>query len=136
MYRKTEGNPEQRSVLDYVLNIIDKEDNSLDSKCIYLDGMGGTGKTFVYEALTHLFNSRIKKVKNSASTGIAATLLPKGTTAYKTFGLNVNLDPRKRPTKKLAEDLADTDAFQWDEAPMSNNLLFEIADEVLVSFFN
>src|ERR1019366_10546139 len=41
----------------------------------YLQGPGGTGKTFLYKTLYHHFRGRVKTVLCVASTGIAALLL-------------------------------------------------------------
>jgi chromosomal replication initiation ATPase DnaA len=54
-------------------------------KCFYMDGPGGTGKTHVYQILTELADLKNILTVNVASTGIAATLLPKGSTAHSCF---------------------------------------------------
>ena len=71
MYFKMRDNPEQKAFVDAVMEAL--QDDSPEPKCFYLVGPGGTGKTFVYKALTHLFKSQGKTVKNCASTGIAGT---------------------------------------------------------------
>lgn len=71
MYSKMADNPEQKAVVDAVIEALNN--GTVESKCFYLDGPGGTGKTFVYKTLTHLFKSLKKSVKNCASTGIAGT---------------------------------------------------------------
>ena len=48
----------------------------------YLQGPGGTGKTFLYKALCHDYRSQGKTVLCVASTGIAALLLPDERTLY------------------------------------------------------
>jgi DNA replication protein DnaC len=48
----------------------------------YLQGPGGTGKTFLYKALCYYYRARGKVVLCVASTGIAALLLPDGRTLY------------------------------------------------------
>jgi thymidylate kinase len=45
---------------------------------IFIDGSGGTGKTFLYRTLMASLRSRGQIVLATASSGIAATLLPGG----------------------------------------------------------
>jgi len=80
----------QKNVVDYVLTLLTKT-NSQQKKCLYIDGPGGSGKTFVYTTLYYLLKSQGKVVNTMAFTGIAATLLPNGRTAHKTLGLPVPL---------------------------------------------
>ena len=53
----------------------------------FLDGPGGSGKTFLYKTLIHSF-IKIKKKLSMAWTGIASISLPKGMTNHRTFRLN------------------------------------------------
>ncbi len=48
----------------------------------FLQGPGGTGKTFLYHGLCHHFRSAGRIILCVVSSGIAATLLPGGTTAH------------------------------------------------------
>jgi Rad3-related DNA helicase len=124
-------NPEQKRFVDAVNSRLEADDG--EHSCFFLEGPGGTGKTFVYKALTHLFKSHNMKIKNCASTGIAATLLPNGRTAHKTFGLAVPLKWNTvcKLKKGQQQSNAATDGFQWDEAPMSPKYGFENADSEL-----
>jgi hypothetical protein len=58
----------------------------------FIDGPGGSGKTFLYKTLIYYFNSIGKKIVSMAWTGIASILLPKGMTAHKTFRLSLYLE--------------------------------------------
>ena len=81
-------NDEQREIVDTVLHAV--EINNHDSNnCIYIDGPGGSGKTFIYTTLYNMLSSKNIKVYSMAFTGIAATLLPHGKTVHKTFGIPV-----------------------------------------------
>ena len=55
----------------------------------FIEGPGGSGKTFVYSTIYHLLKSEKKEVCSMAYTGIAAILLPGGKTVHKTFGIPV-----------------------------------------------
>ncbi|XP_076392917.1 ATP-dependent DNA helicase Pif1-like [Megachile rotundata] len=59
--------------------------------CFFLDGPGGTGKTFIYKALIQHFRNNGHVVVPSAWTGIAALLLPGGRTSHYFFKLPVPL---------------------------------------------
>ena len=58
-------------------------------KCFFIDGAGGCGKTTVAKALLHAARARGDLALACASSGIAATLLPKGQTAHSTFKIPV-----------------------------------------------
>jgi len=82
-------NDKQKEIVDLVLNRSDT--NNHNSNCIYIDGPGGSGKTFIYTTIYHLAKIQNKRICTMAFTGIAATLLPAGKTVHKTFGLPVPL---------------------------------------------
>jgi hypothetical protein len=58
----------------------------------YLQGPGGTGKTFLYKTLCYHFRSLGKTILCVASTGIAALLLPNGRTSHSQFKIPINLN--------------------------------------------
>jgi len=70
-------NSDQKKTYDAVLNSID---NNL-GQFFFLDGAGGTGKTFLYKTIISRLRSIKKVVLPVASSGIAALLLPGGRTA-------------------------------------------------------
>ena len=70
-------NSSQKEIVDIIINMSEHPEEH-DTKCIYIDGPGGTGKTFIYKTLYNMFKLRNKQVCNMAFTGIAATLLPNG----------------------------------------------------------
>jgi len=75
-----------------ILNInffnVDKQ-----SQVFFVDGPGGTDKTFLYRALMTTLRNRGKILLATASSGIAATLLPGGRTAHSLFNLPFNVQP-------------------------------------------
>ncbi|CAF4970287.1 unnamed protein product, partial [Rotaria sp. Silwood1] len=77
-------------------------------KCFYLDGPGGSGKTFLYRALIQKVDLIDKKTLIVTWTGIAATLLPGGVTCHSAFSLLLDLST--------------------DEAPMAPGTALEIVD--------
>uniref|UniRef100_A0AC35F0W0 ATP-dependent DNA helicase n=1 Tax=Panagrolaimus sp. PS1159 TaxID=55785 RepID=A0AC35F0W0_9BILA len=90
-----------------------------EHKLFYLDGPGGSGKTYTYTTLWHLLRASGKKVATMAYTGIAAILLPEGKTCHKTLGLTVPLysdsNSTITPNSNQGKKLLETDVFIWDE---------------------
>ncbi|XP_011859010.1 PREDICTED: uncharacterized protein LOC105556523, partial [Vollenhovia emeryi] len=127
-------NCDQKSIVDYVSTLLEKND-SQQIKCLYIDGPGGSGKTFVYTTLYYLLKSQGKVVSSMAFTGIAATLLPNGRTVHKTLGLPVPLFADSTSNIKIQSKEADclkkTDVFIWDEAPMAPRYALEIMNYLL-----
>jgi len=74
------------SVIDSVIS-----PNQFRPTVYYLDGPGGSGKTFTYNYLVAELHSRGCKVATAAWTGIAATLLIGGRTAHSLFKLPIPL---------------------------------------------
>ena len=83
-------NPEQRFVVNSILECVEKQ--STTKNCYFMDGPGGSGKTFTYNTLMHILRGRGEVVLCVAWTGIAATLLCGGKTAHSQFGLPLILN--------------------------------------------
>ncbi|CAG8733988.1 12421_t:CDS:2, partial [Acaulospora morrowiae] len=96
-------NLDQQIIIDKILSSINGQ--SSDS-CFFVDGSGGTEKTFLYQ------------------TGIAANFLPNGTTVHSRFKLPLTL--LKESTLQLsansqeAEEIRQAKVIIWDEAPMAS----------------
>ncbi len=87
----------------------------------FLDGPGGTGKTFVQNTCLARLHARGLIVLAVATTGIAATLLSGGTTAHSRFNIpdkDLDADSICNIPKgtQLAELLRTTNLIFWDEA--------------------
>ncbi|XP_057421650.1 uncharacterized protein LOC130715548 [Lotus japonicus] len=93
-----------------------------DGGFFFVNGHGGTGKTFLWKTLTFRLRSEKKIILNVASSGIASLLLPGGRTAHSLFciPLNVNEDSVCGIVQgsPKAELLQSTSLIIWDEAPM------------------
>ncbi|XP_036147162.1 uncharacterized protein LOC118647075 [Monomorium pharaonis] len=131
-------NKKQKEIIDLILNRLDN--NSQNNNCFYIDGPGGSGKTFIYTTIYYLAKIRNKHVCTMAFTGIAATLLPAGKTVHKTFGLPVPLFADSSSSIKIqskeAQYLKETDIYIWDEAPMAPRYALEIMDRTLRDIMN
>ncbi|XP_050876133.1 uncharacterized protein LOC127079808 [Lathyrus oleraceus] len=71
-------NNDQMIAFNTIMNVIVQKHNGV----FFVDGPGGTGKTFLYRTLMASLRSRGEIVLATASSGIAATLLPGGRTAH------------------------------------------------------
>ncbi|KAK2436868.1 ATP-dependent DNA helicase pif1 [Trifolium repens] len=76
-------NNDQMIAFKTIMDVIDRK----QSEVFFIDGPGGTGKTFLYRTIMASLRSRGQIVIATASSGIAATLLPGGRTAHSRFKL-------------------------------------------------
>ncbi|XP_040248155.1 uncharacterized protein [Aegilops tauschii subsp. strangulata] len=124
-------NSEQRHAFDSVMESVDKD----LGKQIFVDGYGGTGKTYLWKAITTKLRSEGKIVLAVASCGIAALLLQGGRTAHSRFHIPLILTEESTCDIKQGSHLADllkkTSLILRDEAPMANKICFEALDRTL-----
>ncbi|CAF3245184.1 unnamed protein product [Rotaria sp. Silwood2] len=115
-------NQDQRSAADAILASHRKQSTTTAGSCFFIDGPGGTGKTYLYNTLYYLFMGQGVHVMTVAWTGIAASLLPEGRTIHSRFKLPVPILETSassiRTNSKEAEEIRKTQVFIWDEAPM------------------
>ncbi|CAM9337287.1 unnamed protein product, partial [Scytosiphon promiscuus] len=126
-------NSEQRQVFDAVSLAIATGDGG----AFMIDAPAGSGKTFTMCALSADLRAKGRLVLCSASTGIAALLLPGGLTAHSTFkipfgdnlvqGSSCNI----KSESERAEVLRRVDLIVWDEIPMSHKFAPEALDLTL-----
>ena len=101
----------------------------------FIDGPGGTGKTYLYGALYAEVRLMDKIVLPTTSSGIAASCLPSVRTAHSRFKLPIDHDkslscnvPKQGSLAKL---LCQTTLIIWDEAPMANKESIHALDLLL-----
>ncbi|XP_021866617.2 uncharacterized protein [Spinacia oleracea] len=98
----------------------------------FIDGPSGTGKTFLYRAILATIKLRGNYGLAVASSGIAATLLHRGKTAHKTFGIPVSLHASS--TWKFSKQDIEAQLVKhaaviiWDEATMTHRHSYEAVD--------
>ncbi|XP_054817030.1 uncharacterized protein LOC129316651 [Prosopis cineraria] len=101
----------------------------------FVYGYGGTGKTFLWNALTTTLRSKGKIVLAIASSAIAATLLPSGRTAHSRFAIPIDINEDSvcniSQRSPLAYLLQQTELIIWDEAPMIRRHCIEAFDRSL-----
>ncbi|KAK4385560.1 hypothetical protein Sango_2680000 [Sesamum angolense] len=99
------------------------------SVIFFIDGPGGSGKTFLYRVILEYSRANNHIVIATTTSGITATLLPGGRTAHSRF--KIPLMPTANSFCKidkqydLAELIRRAIAIIWDEAPMANRYAFE-----------
>jgi hypothetical protein len=125
-------NEDQRGVFDKITATLYERPELAH---FYLQGAGGTGKTYLYRALYADACSKGLTVLCVASSGIAAVLLPNGRTAHSQFRIPLAVDEATVCDIKLQSKLADlirhVGLVIWDEVPMTNRLVFEAVDRTL-----
>ncbi len=105
------------------------------AKVIFIDGLGGIGKTYTENLILNAMRSRGDIALVVASLGIAALLLSGGRTAHSYLKIPIALDCMSFCCICEQDDLAalirQTKLILWDEAPMTNKLAFEVVDRTL-----
>ncbi|OMP07327.1 DNA helicase PIF1, ATP-dependent [Corchorus olitorius] len=124
-------NPEQR----HAYYLIRESVNNHEGKLYFVNGHGGTRKTFLWGAIISGMRAAGRIVLVVASFGIASLLLPGGRTAHSRFKIPLTIDEWStceiRKGTNLAELLRQTSLVVWDEAPMIHRYCFEALDRSL-----
>ncbi|PAV76155.1 hypothetical protein WR25_25064 [Diploscapter pachys] len=130
-------NTAQESIVAYVLNKAEKLKNgeNVTNGYVYIDGPGGSGKTYTYKTICYLLRGMGIKYKTCAWMGIAANLIPDGRTMHKTFGLPFEMDSQAssnaKSNNKIGRELVETQVFIVDEISMVPKFALEIIDRKL-----
>ena len=106
------------------------------NRLFFVDGPGGTGKSFVYNTLiAHVIGILGLKSVAVASSGIAALVLRDGQTAHSLFKIPIPVLPTSTcffgNQSDVAKRLKQAAVIFWDEAPMMNRMVFEAVDRKL-----
>jgi len=114
---------EQQAVFHAVMSAVTAPAANPRGNGFYVDGPGGSGKTFLYEALIHSVRGKGMISLACAISGIAAQLLPGGTTAHSLFGLPIDMPKHDamssiRAQEPRAEVLRRAVLILWDEVSM------------------
>ena len=121
-------NNEQKYIYEKVLNCITSKNQHL----FFIYGHGGTGKTYLWNAIITKLRSNNEIVLAVASSGIASLLLPKGRSAHSRFRIQLSVDKFStcyiKKQTQLAKLIEKTSLILWDEAPMNNKFCFEALD--------
>ena len=124
-------NNEQKYIYEKIIDSV----QSQNQKLFFIYGHGGTGKTYLWNAIISKIRSNNEILLAIASSGIASLLLPKRRTAHSRFRIPLSIDKfstcyiKKRT--QLAKLIEKTTLILWDEAPMNNKFCFEALDKSL-----
>ncbi|XP_066308323.1 uncharacterized protein [Miscanthus floridulus] len=121
-------NADQRAIYNSVIQSVYKKQSFL----YFVSGHGGTGKTFLWNAILATLRAQDHIVLAVASCGVASLLLPGGRTAHSRFKIPLDIQQNSicgipRGTM-LAGLILRTSLVIWDEAPMSHRHCFEALD--------
>ncbi|XP_027095918.1 uncharacterized protein [Coffea arabica] len=124
-------NVEQRHAYDLILQLV----FSHVGQSFFIDGPGGTGKTFLYRSLLATLRSQGHIAIAVATSGVAASILPGGRTAHSRF--NIPLDFSRNKTCQISKQgsvarlLFQSRLILWDEASMGKRETVEAFDGLL-----
>jgi Rad3-related DNA helicase len=128
---QTPFNEEQRAAYDDIMSSVDTKDGGL----FFVDGPGGTEKTYLYRALLATIRSQKKIVVATATSGVATSIMPGGRTAHSRFKIPLTIDDgafctfmKQSGTAKL---LRASSLIIWDEASMTKRQSVEVLDNSL-----
>ncbi|XP_051220370.1 uncharacterized protein [Lolium perenne] len=127
----TSLNKEQRAGFDEILShVLNKR-----SQIFFVDGPGGTGKTYLYKALLAKVRSLGQIAIAIATSGIAASIMPGGCTGHSRFKIPIRLTDsitcnftKQSGTAKL---LRRASLIIWDEVAMTKRQTVETLDRSL-----
>ncbi|ONM33246.1 hypothetical protein ZEAMMB73_Zm00001d041563 [Zea mays] len=121
-------NEEQRSAYDKILSVVDTNNGGV----FFVDGPGGIGKTYLYKALLAALRSQDKIAVATATSGVAASIMPGGRTAHSRFKIPLTIDDgavcsftKQSGTAKLLQKAS---LIIWDEASMAKRQAIEALD--------
>uniref|UniRef100_A0A8I6WRR5 ATP-dependent DNA helicase n=1 Tax=Hordeum vulgare subsp. vulgare TaxID=112509 RepID=A0A8I6WRR5_HORVV len=121
-------NHEQRLAYDEILAAVDAGDGGV----FFVDGPGGTEKTFLYRALRAKVRGEGKIAVVTATSGVAASIMPGDRTAHSRFKIPLNIEDgascsftKQSGTAKL---LRMASLILWDEASMTKRQAVEALD--------
>ena len=127
-------NSEQKSIYEKVINKV-YNPNAKNSNVFFIDGPGGSGKTYLFKSLIHQLRSVEDVVVPVAWTGIASSLVDGGKTVHSTFSLTIPLVSDMSPKISAASDkgkmLKAAKLIIWDEATMASSYAYNSVDLLL-----
>jgi hypothetical protein len=122
-------NDEQKNTYKEILTSVDSDGGGL----FFVDGPGGTGKTFLYRALLATIRGQGKIALATATSGVAASIMPGGRTAHSRFKIPLRIDDgaicsftKQSGTAKLLQAAS---LIIWDEASMTKRQAVEALDK-------
>ncbi|CAF1173177.1 unnamed protein product [Rotaria magnacalcarata] len=132
-------NEVQHLAVDKILGVYHRR-SATTASCFFIDGPGGTRKTYLYNTLCRLVKGQGVSVLTVAWAGIAASLLVEGRTVQSRFKVPMLLLEAStssiRPNTKEDDTIENTDIVIWDEAPMASSYALKAVDILLRDIMN
>ncbi|XP_073120893.1 uncharacterized protein [Henckelia pumila] len=129
-------NKEQKYAYNQILYCVN---NNL-SRVFFVDGPGGTGKTFLYKDILDTVRSTGHIALATATSGVAASLLPGGRTSHSRFKIPLDENNSKpcniSKQSTIAHLIKISKLIIWDEATMAKRSIIEKIDEMLRDIMN
>jgi hypothetical protein len=126
-------NEGQTKAFKSIISAVENENEP--HRCFFLDGPGGSGKTYLYKTLLKTVRGEGDLALPVASTGIAANLLEGGRTYHSQFKLPVPLLDTSVSSMRLtsadAELLRKAKLLIWDESTMAPSVALKAVDRLL-----
>jgi hypothetical protein len=124
-------NTQQRVIFEHVMRCVELKSSAI----IFVDGPGGTGKSFLYCALLAAVRKRGCIALATPSSGVAASILPGGRTAHFRFKIPLEIKESMQCNVSIQSGLASllriATIIIWDEAPMTHRFSIEAVDRLL-----
>ncbi|ONM24697.1 hypothetical protein ZEAMMB73_Zm00001d006675 [Zea mays] len=121
-------NEEQMAAYDKIMSAVNTDQGGL----FFVDGPGGTGKTYLYRVLLATLRNQGKIAVATATSGVVASIMPGGRTAHSRFKIPLTIDDGAvcSFTKQsgTAELLRKSSLIIWDEASMTKRQAVEALD--------
>jgi hypothetical protein len=126
-------NPEQFEIYNQI--IYNTKPTGKSGNLYFVDGPGGTGKTFLYNTILAKKRAEGKIALAVATSGIAANLLDGGKTAHSVFRIPLQIyndsSCRIETNSDLAAMIRKCDCVIWDEAVMAHKYIFTAVERVI-----
>ncbi len=123
-------NNDQLQIYHDIINTVTNK--SIESRLFFVDAPGGTGKTFVSNAILSRIRSDGKIGLAVASSGIASLLLIGGRTAHSRFKIPIIINENSicniTPNSSIGYLIQRCEIVIWDEAPMMHKYIFHAVD--------
>ncbi|XP_009803341.1 uncharacterized protein [Nicotiana sylvestris] len=129
-------NTEQKIAYDIILQRVFAN----ESGAFFIDGPGGSGKTFLYCALLATVRSKGFVALTTTTSGVAASILPGGRTVHSRFKFPINIDEKFScnisKQSSLASLIRDAKFIVWDEVSMAKKNMIEALDSLVKDIMN
>ncbi|XP_009626601.1 uncharacterized protein [Nicotiana tomentosiformis] len=121
-------------------NVITESIFSNKSGELFIDGLGGTRKTFLYRALLAIVRSIGYIALETATSGVAASILPGGRTTHSRFKIPIVIDENANcnisKESSFAGLIRDAKLIVWNEVSMAKKGMLEVFNLLLKDFMD